>query len=257
MQTNTVDWQRWYNRWEAMQRAYISHRQERFSLMLRLPGWPAAQPLQVLDLGCGPGSLALYACYHYPSAQVVAIDANPVLLKMGEAVAGRQQAPIQFIQADLCQPGALAAYAGQFDLVLSATALHWLSQAHLAALYAQVYAALKPGGWFINADHIANDDPATQARYGGLRQQQQRLTLLNSGADDWAGYWQQLGAALGPGVRSGDLDGNYEGTDDGYPRQFHFQALQACGFGQVDIHWQDLGDAILAARKPDTPAEGV
>jgi SAM-dependent methyltransferase len=253
MPTQEFDWQSWYNRWEAMQCSYITQRRERFNLMLRLPGWAPHQALRILDLGCGPGSLALQACYHFPQAEVVAIDSNPVLLKMGSAVAQRQKAPVQFIQADLRQPDWLAAYIGQFDLALSATALHWLSQASLAALYGRVYAALKPGGWFINADHMASDDPATQARYGALRQEKLRLTFLNSGADDWQGYWQHLEAALAgsaPALHPGNGNGGWEGTDDGYPRQFHFQALRACGFERTEIHWQDQGDAILAARKP-------
>jgi ubiquinone/menaquinone biosynthesis C-methylase UbiE len=247
MQEANLNWPIWFHRWEMMQNSYISHRGERFDLMLRLPGWPRDQALRILDLGCGPGSVALCAARHFPQAHIVAVDADPILLTMGQAIALQRKAPIQFLQADLREPGWLEASGGEFDLALSATALHWLSQDHLRALYGWVYTALKPGGWFINADHFASDQPETQAHYRALTQERQRLARLNAHADDWAGYWRSLRLALGSSPAE-PPDG--EGTDDGYPKAFHFQALRASGFESVDIHWQDLGDAILAAQKP-------
>ena len=150
------------------------------------------------------------------------------------------------------EPAWLQARAGQFDLALSATALHWLGQDHLAALYSRIYAALQPGGWFINADHFASDQPEIQARYQGLRQERQQLALLNAQADDWNGYWRGLGRAVeGAVAEPPDVaERDYEGSDDGYPKAFHFQALHDAGFESIAFLWQDLGDAILAAQKP-------
>ena len=41
----------------------------------------------------------------------------------------------------------------------------------------------------------------------------------------------------------------WEGTDDGQTREFHIAALSECGFEQVSFHWQDLGEAVIGARK--------
>jgi len=41
----------------------------------------------------------------------------------------------------------------------------------------------------------------------------------------------------------------WEGTDDGQPKEFHLAALRQCGFEQVETYWQDLGEAIIGARK--------
>lgn len=246
------NWSIWFHRWEAMQNAYLSHRPERFELMLRWPAWPRGRVPRILDLGCGPGSVALRAAQHFPGAEILAVDANPILLKMGQAVARQQKAPIQFLEADLREPDWLRAGPGQFDLALSATALHWLSRDHLTKLYAQIYAALQPGGWFINADHLASDQPETQARYLALRQERQQLALLNAQADDWNGYWRGLSLAVeGRAAEAPDAaERDYEGSDDGYPQSFHFQTLRDAGFESMAILWQDLGDAILAAQKP-------
>ncbi len=141
-------------------------------------------------------------------------------------------------------------YDGAFDLVVSATALHWLTETHLAQVYRRVYRALKPGGWFFNADHIAADDPAMQARYRDLLHEWQRANF-DAGAEDWDGFWRGFAAALAqagiPAQR--EVVTYWEGTDDGLPRQFHLDTLRACGFVDVAMHWQDLGEALVGARK--------
>jgi SAM-dependent methyltransferase len=259
----SVDWLHWFERWEAMQNAYLPQRQHRFDLMFRLPDFPRDADVRILDLGCGPGSVTFCALRHYPNARVVAVDADPVLLAMGsESVNQRMgewanyesritnQRNIEFILADLRAADWWADYDSAFDLVVSATALHWLTEAHLAQVYRRVYRALKPGGWFFNADHIAADDPATQACYRNLLRAWQQANF-DAGAEDWDGFWRGFEAALAqadiPAQREAVT--YWEGTDDGLPRQFHLDTLRACGFADVAMHWQDLGEALVGARK--------
>ncbi|WP_366521110.1 class I SAM-dependent methyltransferase [Lapillicoccus sp.] len=44
--------------------------------------------------------------------------------------------------------------ASQFDAVLSSTALHWLPAEALSGLYRDLAQLLRPGGVFLNADHL-------------------------------------------------------------------------------------------------------
>jgi len=264
----SINWQHWFNRWEAMQSAYLPERQHRFDLMFRLPDFPRDTDLHILDLGCGPGSVTFCALRHYPNARVVAVDADPVLLAMGIESANQRitngelriannelrsasQRNVEFVQADLRDGAWWADYEDAFDLVVSATALHWLTEAHLVEIYRRVYRALKPGGWFFNADHIAADDPAVQARYRNLLHEWQQANF-DAGAEDWDGFWRGFEVALAQaGIPTQREAITYwEGSDDGLPRQFHLDTLHACGFVGVAIHWQDLGEALLGARKP-------
>jgi len=265
-----MDWRHWFDRWEAMQSAYLPQRQHRFDLMFRLPDFPCDADVRILDLGCGPGSVTFCALRYYPNARVIAVDADPVLLAMGKGLSADGGADIRsadsadfltsssvssvqsvdFILGDLRDGGWWADYDGAFDLVVSATALHWLTEAHLAQVYRRVYRALKPGGWFFNADHIAADDPAMQARYRELLHAWQRVNF-DAGAEDWDGFWRGFEAALAqddiPAQREAVT--YWEGSDDGLPRQFHLDTLRACGFADVVVHWQDLGEALVGARK--------
>ncbi len=256
-----MNWSHWFERWEAMQNAYLPQRQHRFDLMFRLPNFPHDAPLRILDLGCGPGSVTFAMLRHYSNVRVVAVDADPVLLAMGKALSAdladsadssvESVQSVEFILADLRAAEWGAAYDGAFDLVVSATALHWLTDAHLAEVYQHVFRTLKPGGWFFNADHIAADDPALQARYRDLLHEWQRANF-DAGAEDWDSFWRGFEAALAqdgiPAQREAVT--YWEGTDDGLPRQFHLDTLRACGFADVVVHWQDLGEALVGVRKP-------
>jgi ubiquinone/menaquinone biosynthesis C-methylase UbiE len=252
-----INWQRWFERWEAMQNCYIPQRLYRFDLMLQLADLPCEGEVEVIDLGCGPGSLALCALQHYPNARVIAVDACPILLLMGKQVAKRVNGQIEFLQADIRQPGWWATYEGKCDLVMSATSLHWLSAANLAQTYQRTYQVLKPGGRFMNSDHVASDDSETQIHYRQMLQVNQRAAFREMKADDWEGFWQSLGKELGrPDLQAPDSQvsqeetGIWEGTDDGLPKQFHINALRQCGFVQIAFYWQDLGEAVMGARKP-------
>ncbi len=81
----------WIERWDAQQQAYLPDREERFIALIDAVQECAGRPDPlVLDLGCGPGSLAVRLLGRLPEAEVVAIDADPLLLALGEAAwAGR------------------------------------------------------------------------------------------------------------------------------------------------------------------------
>lgn len=252
-----LNWHHWFERWEAMQNCYIPQRLYRFDLMLQLANLPYEEETEILDLGCGPGSLAFRALQHYPNARVIAVDAHPILLAIGQQVAKKTNSHIEFLQADIRQSDWWMAYTGKIDLVLSATSLHWLNAEHLAQTYQRIYQVLKPGGRFMNSDHIASDDPETQIRYRQMLQTKQQAAFREVKADDWDGFWQSLATELGqPDLQAPDSQASqdetsiWEGTDDGLPKKFHISMLQQYGFEKVELHWQDLGEAIIGARKP-------
>jgi SAM-dependent methyltransferase len=242
-----LDWHHWFARWEAMQNCYVPHRLYRFELMLRLADLPREEEVHILDLGCGPGSLSFHALRYYPNARITAADFDPVILAVGRGVSESDR--IQFVQTDFRDTDWWEPYEDTFDLVMSSTALHWLSVENLKRLYERTYRALKPGGWFFNSDHIASDNPDVQAYYRKLLEVNQQSSFHVIGADDWEGFWRELEQAMG---QEQDRSGEelWEGTDNGLPRQFHVETLKACGFWQVAFHWQDLGEAVIGARKP-------
>lgn len=246
-----LDWHNWYKRWQAQQNCYVLQRLYRFDLMFRWPNFPRDAEVQILNLGCGPGTLAFRALEHYPQARVVAVDHDPVLLAIGQHVAENTTDRIQFVEADIRDATWWGEYVETFDLVVSATALHWLSAENLAKTYRRVYKVLKPGSWLMNSDHVASEDAQTQTRYREMRRTRQEAAFRESGADDWDAFWDRLGHEVGQ-VDLRELrnaDEYWEGSDDGHPKSFHIESLRQCGFAQVEILWEDLGEAVISALK--------
>lgn len=247
-----LDWRSWFARWEAMQNCYVPRRIERFDFMLTLPGFPREAELRILDVGCGPGSLSFLALRHFPNARILAVDFDPVLLAMGQQIAEKSFGRVEFERVDIREPGWWKPHDGEFDLVVSATALHWLSPEHLAQTFQHIFEVLTPGGWFFNSDHVASGDPPTQSSYREMLQKTREAASSATGADDWNGFWESLGHAVGrlDLAKLRDVNHFWEGTDDGQPKEFHLSALRQSGFEQIEAYWQELGEAIIGARKP-------
>jgi SAM-dependent methyltransferase len=247
------DWRYWFERWQAMQNCYVIERRRRFELMLARSGFAPDDAPAILDLGCGPGALSLLALERFPKAHVVAVDFDALMLEMGRHVAAAYRDRIEFVQADLRDTDWWEAYAEAFDLVVSSTALHWLSAENLARVFRRVFHALRPGGWFFNSDHVASDDAEVQTRNRQQLEERQAEAFRANNADTWRGYWEALERALDrPGLvaeRSNPHD--WEGTDDGQPERFFRAELRACGFENVELPWRELGEAVVGATKPD------
>src|ERR1700722_18318805 len=153
----------WIDRWDAQQQVYLPDREERFTALIDAVAEAAgrADPL-ILDLGCGPGSLAVRLLRHLPDATVIAIDNDPLLLALGRAARAGEAGSLSFAELDLAEPGwsAMLRLGRQVDAAVSTTALHWLAPAALAGLYAEVGEVLRPGGLLLNGDHLKEDATA-------------------------------------------------------------------------------------------------
>src|SRR5215475_10874121 len=143
----------WIDRWDAQQQGFLPVREERFTAMIDAVRECAGRPDPlVLDLGCGPGSLATRLLARIPAARVVAVDADPLLLALGRRARNAQAdgasdsqgsvaaGSVKFVDLDLREPGWTSALGldRQADAAVSTTALHWLPPDALAAMYAEV-----------------------------------------------------------------------------------------------------------------------
>ena len=157
----------WIARWDRQQEVYLPDREERFTALIDAvaAGTGRADPL-VLDLGCGPGSLAVRLLARIPAATVIAADADPVTLTLGRAGYADVRG-LRFLNVDLRAAGlgdGLGLDPGrQVDAVVSTTALHWLTAAELRELYQVLARLLRPGGLFLDGDHLRLTE--TEARY--------------------------------------------------------------------------------------------
>ena len=113
-------------------------------------------PGRVLDLGCGDGEVVARVIDVRPVTEAVAVDFSPEMLRrVRERFAEAQHVTVVEHDLDV----ALPAEWGTFDVVVSAFAIHHVVDERKRALYAEVYDRLRPGGAFLNLEHVASPTP--------------------------------------------------------------------------------------------------
>jgi SAM-dependent methyltransferase len=245
----------WIERWDAQQQIYLPDREDRFTAIIDAVEEASGRPDPlVLDLGSGPGSLAVRLLRRLPEATVVAIDADPLTLALGRA-AFADVPGLEFRDLDLRTAGWSAGLqlSRRPDAAMSTTALHWLTQPALAALYAELAGLLRPGGVLLNGDHLAEDDAATVLRRldRALLEREERRRFPGGHGESWTDWWAAAAAdpALAPlhAERTARrVDSEHHGSPAGR-LSVHVEALRAAGFAEVGTLWQRGENRLLCA----------
>ena len=253
----------WINRWDAQQQWYMPDREERFTALIDAveAGTGRDDPL-VLDLGCGPGSLAVRLLDRIPGARVIAIDSDPLLLTLGRAAYGGLPG-LRFADQDLRAPGWTGALAldRPADAAVSTTALHWLRAEALRDMYAQLATVLRPGGLLLDGDHLKEDETVapTLARLGEALTERVAGRSAGAGAgdgqpggrEDWKAWWQAATSdpeLAGPAAERQQrrLSEDHHGSESVLLSE-HVAALRAAGFAEIGTLWQYGDNRILCA----------
>ena len=114
----------------------------------------------VLDLGCGTGTLAIAALRDQPAARLTGLDADPEVLERASAkadAAGVEIALDRGFSTDLPYEDA------RFDAVLSTLFFHHLTDERKRQTATEIVRVLKPGGRLVVADLGRPQDPVMRA----------------------------------------------------------------------------------------------
>jgi len=246
-----LTWADWVERWERQQERYLAGREERFALMLDYAQalLPSKTP-RVLDLCCGNGALSRRVLARLPGARVKAVDWDPVHLEIARQVLPDE---VEIVEADVTTRHWTDAHdADSVDLVVSATALHWLERAALEDLYARLAILVAPGGVFVNADHLPPEEP-TITRLGEELTEAWQDASFAHGEETHDGFHEAAAAA--PELRAaselrarrfGPHDKGHSMTQD---VGVHRAALRQAGFDEVTEVWRHRNDAVLLAYR--------
>ncbi|HEX3814789.1 MAG TPA: methyltransferase domain-containing protein [Mycobacteriales bacterium] len=248
MSTETVA-RRWVERWDRQQETYMADREERFAVIADVVQETAGRPDPlVVDLGCGPGSLAARLLDRLPAATVIGIDGDPLLLGLAREVYGDR---LRLVDRDLRTDDWRDALGldRPADAVVSTTALHWLTRDELGATYAEAAGLLRPGGVLVNGDHLFNGPESPTLRRVMHAVRDRRAERVGAGGEDWTQWWEAI--ADEPGLA--DLLAEraarkYEHTaDPGVTIDDHRALLRSAGFAEVGTVWQSGDDRVLVA----------
>jgi SAM-dependent methyltransferase len=247
-------WRRWYRRWEAQQESFNPTREARFNAMLHVVQASLPARFTALDLGSGPGALSSRLLRRFPKARCVAVDYDPVVLRVGRGALGTFGGRLSWVDAQLGHPGWERALPyRRFDVALSTTALHWLERRPLLRLYRDLGRLVRRGGIFLNGDRLpwAPDRPDL-AR---LSERVRRIYFRGAGVDnEWAAWRQWWEAAerdpeLAPLFPERVRRQSQHPEHPDVPLSVHVRALRRAGFRSADVVWQHFENGILYARR--------
>jgi hypothetical protein len=130
------------------------------------------------------------------------------------------------------------------------TALHWISAPELAVTYGELATVMRPGGLYLNGDHLAVDDtaPTLAGLDRALREQRTRRRFRHQPPEDWVQWWDAVAADpdLGPLKKARDDSASHRGSESGL-LSTHVAALRDAGFTEIGTLWQYGDDRLLAA----------
>ena len=115
----------------------------------------------VLDIGAGTGLMSAFFYEKYPTASFTLIDLSEEMLQKAKERFEKQN-NFSYVSADFSTTDFGEA---KYDVVISGLAIHHLEHALKQALFAKIHKALKPGGWFINADQVEGGTEETDCIY--------------------------------------------------------------------------------------------
>ncbi|MBW4518029.1 MAG: class I SAM-dependent methyltransferase [Timaviella obliquedivisa GSE-PSE-MK23-08B] len=183
---------------------------------------------------------------HYP------IDYDPVLLAIGQGALGTMGNRLRWIEADLTQEVWVEQLGEtQVDAVLTTTALHWLPIDRLVYLYQKLGQIVRPGGVFLNGDHLYFPPHLTtlQRLAKAMQTQQEKQAFSVENQEDWQQWWQAIGQELELKDLLTERHRRFQPrfTENEPTLAIHEAALQEAGFREVGTIWQQFDDQILLA----------
>lgn len=208
-----VDWNGIFSDWLNMQRKYNILRNKQVDIItdgiLRLP----FEKLNVIDLCCGPGTVSKALLEKDKRINITGIDADVFLLSVCRNILEPFKDRVEFIEGDV-RDDKTYKFDKEIHAVVSLTALHWLSESSHEKLYKTIYKVLSRGGIFINADRTRNKEKELAPEGSGMT---------------WEAFWESLYKKYGFKNEIEEMHNAisiWEGTDEGYSRDFYITALQ-------------------------------
>lgn len=211
---------------------------EQIDVLLRVVRHAMPGVERLLDLGCGDGILGRTVMAEYPKAAGVFLDFSEHMI----AAAGKKAdvGRATFVTQDLGAKTWVQSVADHapFDLVLSGLAIHHLPDERKKELYREIFDSLKPGGLFLNLEHVAPQSAWAQETFDEL--------FVDS-------LWSHHHSHGGTKTRDAVAKEWYHRPDKSAnilaPVEVQCQWLREIGFADVDCFFKLFQLALFGGRK--------
>jgi len=223
-------------------RAAIPLAQEQIGVMMSILKFRERPIENFLDLGCGDGILGAAVLGEYPSARGVFVDFSEPMLEQAREGLKDYTGQLAFENLDYGDPAWVTKIQshGPFDAIVSGYSIHHQPDVRKPEVYKEIFSLLKPGGWFVNIEHISSaaqlnidlfEQHYVSARYaiekqnGGTRTFEQLTEEYKNRPDKAANILA--------------------------PVELQCAWLREIGYEQVDCYFRIYELAIFAGRRPN------
>jgi tRNA (cmo5U34)-methyltransferase len=211
---------------------------EQIDVLLRVVRHASPGVERLLDLGCGDGILGRTVLAEYSQANGVFLDFSEHMIEAAKKKADIHR--VTFIVQDLGSKTWMQSIGNQpFDLVLSGLAIHHLPDERKRELYQEIFDLLKPGGLFLNLEHVSPQSAWAKQAYDEL--------FVDS---LWKHHQKQGGTKSREAVAEEWPCRVANAVDILAPVELQCQWLQEIGFTDVDCFFKLFELALFGGRKP-------
>jgi len=241
----------WQHSWDELEDTLVGERALRIDALLDAVEAVVGPAPTALDLGCGTGTVTRRLLSRLPSARAIALDVDPVLLTIAAATFEDDER-VRLARADLHDPAWTAAVPeAPVDAVVTATALHWLSEATVARLYCDLATMIRPGGVLAHAEQMPLDAPRLASDFATLDATRQPGAATRRQAWDawWARAAEDPALAAAWAERRAIFVTTYPVDEFSPPAAWHVASLLAAGFTEATVTWRSGHAAVVTALR--------
>ena len=207
-------------------------RREQLTLVARLLPFGPRDRFTFMDLGAGTGAASRAMLAEYPQAHAILAEFSPQMAAEGNRVMAAFAGRYRYVEFDMLTPDWPSAVGTQLDVVVSALSIHHLPDDRKRAIFGEIYAHLRPGGWYVNYDPVQAPDAALEAIW----------ERVNDRYDPDAPYKRTH--------RSAQEQARHENhVRYMIPLAPQLQWLREAGFTNVDVFWKRLDWVIYGGNK--------
>lgn len=198
---------------------------EMLGCMINVLPYSKNDKLKICDLGSGTGNVTKLLLDAYPNAEITCVDISQAMTDMAKAKFEGQN--IKFEISDFYD----YEFNDEYDLIISSWALHHIvTDEDKKDFYRKIYAALKPGGAFYNADVIISATDHIEERSMGkwkswLRQYHSEEDMMEM------------------------IINRYFEEDRPTTIINHINWMQELGFKEIDIIWKRIKSVVYGGFK--------
>lgn len=195
--------------------------------------------LRALDLGVGTGVFSKQFLKKYTNSKMVAIDGAASMLELAKSRLGELTQRVEWVLSDFRTMSTTVIRPDTFDVVISSYALHHLNAQEKLAVLKPVVRAIKPGGWFLNADLVMAEAPNVEQRIQEIRVK--AITDL-APAQDKRFYSTDATRQF--------LD-DLEATEQDQPQTLNqdMRILRESGITNAEVFWKEYREVVIGGSK--------